>query len=322
MDLNLTTSKEGVATLSLMDKSNNRLFIHKNMEPVSLKQSVEIILTPEFYTLIREALDIKFAYQAKQIAESLFDDYLDDKTYQYHVTKHEGYWYFYAYNIEEIESFLESVGIEKHRVSKIYFAQELKDALTEPVQLSDTTALQTIEGIVTLIPTRLIDPNVPLKKLDLNTLKLHSGVSIGASHASLVSLKETILLSSLFVILGTVLIFEGNRIKSSIAKENNQLITLLSNNSSYGSKMIRQNILEKYKPIDRIERAKRQAIQDLSKLLSANSELTSLTIEKSTLKADIKTSNSSMSKQIIQNAKAKKFKSSIHGQTVHLEKHL
>ena len=322
MDLNLITSKEGVATLSLMDKSNKRLFIHKNMEPVSLEHSVEIILTPEFYTLIREELDIKFAYQAKQIAESLFDDYLDDKAYQYHVTKHEGYWYFYAYNIEEIEAFLESVGIEKHRVSKIYFAQELKDALEEPIQLSDTTVLQTIEGIVTLVPTRLIDPNIPLKTLDLDTLKLSSGVSMGASHASLVSLKETILLSSIFVILGTIFIFEGNRIKSSIAQEKSQLMQLLSADSSYGSKMIRENILEKYRPIDKIEREKRQTIQDISKLLSSKSELTMLNIKKSTIKADIKTSNKSISKQVIQAAKAKSFKSSVNGQNITLEKHL
>ena len=292
------------------------------MEPVSLEHSVEIILTPEFYTLIREELDIKFAYQAKQIAESLFDDYLDAKTYQYHVSKQEGYWYFYAYNIEEIETFIESVGIEKHRVSKIYFAQELKDELAEPIQLSNTTLLQTIEGIVTLIPAQLIDPNVPVKTLDLETLKLRSGVGMGASHASLVSLKETILLSSLFVILGTIFIFEGNRIKSSIDQENTQLIKLLSADSSYGSKMIRENILEKYKPIDKIERAKRQTIQDISKLLSSKSELTMLNIQKSTIKADIKISNRSISKQVIESAKVKNFKSTVNGENITLEKSL
>jgi hypothetical protein len=305
-----------------MDKNNNRLFIHKNMESVSLEHSVEIILTPEFYTLIREELDIKFAYQAKQIAESLFDDYLDAKVYQYHVTKHEGYWYFYAYSIEEIEAFIESMGIEKHRVSKIYFAQELNNALEEPVQLSNTTVLQTIEGVVTLIPTQLIDPNVSLQTLNLETLKLTSGVSMGASHASFVSLKETILLSSLFVILGTIFIFEGNRIKSSIAKEKMQRQELLSVDSSYGSKMIRENILEKYKPIDKIERAKRQTIQDVSKLLSSKSELTMLNIEKSTIKVGIKTSNRSISKQVIQSAKAKSFKSTVNGENITLEKNL
>jgi len=294
------------------------------MEPVTLEHSVEIILTPEFYTLIREELDIKFAYQAKQIAESLFDDYLDTKEYQYHVTKHEGYWYFYAYNIEEIETFIESIGIEKHRVSKIYFAQELKSKLEEPIQLSNSTLLQTIEGIVTLIPSQLMDPDIPVQTLDLEILKLNAGVSMGASYASLVSLKETILLSSLFMILGTIFIFEGNRIKSSIAKENSELNKLLSSDSSYGSKMIRENILEKYRPIDKIEREKRQTIQNLSKVLSrsSNSELKMLTIEKSKFKASIKASNATKTKQIVINAKARSFKSSTNGETVTLEKSL
>jgi len=294
------------------------------MEPVTLEHSVEIILTPEFYTLIREELDIKFAYQAKQIAESLFDDYLDAKEYQYHVTKHENYWYFYAYNIEEIETFIESIGIEKHRVSKIYFAQELKYELEEPIQLSSSTLLQTIEGIVTLIPAQLMDSNVSIQTLNLETLKLNAGVSMGASYTSLVSLKETILLSSLFIILGTVFIFEGNRIKSSIAKENSELNELLSSDSSYGSKMIRENILEKYRPIDKIERAKRQTFQNLSKVLSrsSNSELKMVTIEKSKFKASIKASNATKTKQIVINAKARSFKSSANGQTVTLEKSL
>jgi len=292
------------------------------MEHVSFEHSVEIILTPEFYTLIREELDIKFAYQAKQIAESLFDDYLDAKEYQYHVTKNEGDWFFYAYNIEEIENFIESIGLKKHRVSKIYFAQELKDELEEPIALSQTTVLQNVEGIVTLIPTRLMDPNVPLKTLDIEKIKLTSGVSMGSSHASLVSLKETILLSSLFLLLGTVFIFEGSRIRSSISNEKEQLTQLLDKNPNYSSSMIRQNILDKYRPIDKIEREKRQAIKDLSKLLSDNKELLMLKIEKATLKADIKASNANMTKEIIKSAKVKKFKSSTNGQTVTLEKSL
>ncbi len=306
-----------------MEKSNNKLFIHKNMEHVTLEHSVEIILTPEFYTLIREELDIRFAYQAKQIAESLFDDYLDaTKEYQYHVSKTEGAWYFYAYNIQEIEDFIESIGIEKHRVSKIYFAQELSSLLEEPIQLSAKHILQTIENTVTLIPSRLMEPNLDFKPLNLKEVKLSSAVSMGASHTSLVSAKETILLSSIFFILGTIFIFEGNRIKASISKDEAQLITLIDDNPSYGSSMLRENILAKYQPIDKNERAKRQSIKDISKLLSAKSQLISLNIEKSNIRANIKTSDSHISKQVIQSAKAKNFKSSTTGQTVNLEKKL
>jgi len=97
---------------------------------------------------------------------------------------------------------------------------------------------------------------------------------------------------------------------------------LLSVDSSYGSAMIRENILEKYQPIDKKERAKRQTIQEISKLLSSKSELTMLNIEKSTIKASIKASNNSISKQVIQSAKVKSFKSTVNGQNITLEKSL
>jgi hypothetical protein len=291
------------------------------MEHISLEQSVEIILTPEFYTHIREELDIRFAYQAKQIAAALFDDYLDStKEYQYHVTKCENDWCFYAYDIKQIEDFIEDIGLEKHRISRIYFAQELSSELENPLKLSDNSILQTIESTVTLIPARLMEANVFFQSLDLSKVKLNSGVSIAASHNSFISLKETILLGSIFFILGTIFIFEGSRIKSSISKDNERLIQLLDANPSYGSSMIRQNILNKYQPIDRQEKAKRQSIKDISKLLSAKSELTSLNIEKLTIKANIKTSNTEISKQVVQNAKAKNFKSSTVEQNVKVEK--
>ena len=293
------------------------------MEHVSLEHSVEIILTPEFYTLIREELDIRFAYQAKQIAESLFDDYLDaSKEYQYHVTKHKSIWYFYAYDIKEIEDFIESIGIEKHRVSKIYFAQELSSQLEEPIQLSDKNILQTIEDTVTIIPLFLMDEDTDFGSLNLRNTKLSSGVSMGASHNSLVSLKETVLLSSIFFILGTIFIFEGNRIKSSISKNKAELIALIDDNPNYGSTMLRENILEKYQPIDKNERAKRQSIKDISKLLSAKSELSSLSIIKSKITVNIKTSDDNIARQVAQSSKAKKFKSSTTGQTVKVEKSL
>lgn len=293
------------------------------MENVSLEHSVEIILTPQFYTFIREDLDIKFSYQAKQIAASLFDDYLDtSKEYQYHVSKCHNYWCFYAYNIEEIETFLESIGIEKHRVSKIYFAQELSSSLEEPIQLCENNVLQTIDDTVTVIPTRLLEENVYMKSLDLNDVKLSSSITMGASLTSFISLKESIILSSLFFILGAVFLVEGNRIKSSIVNENEQLIQLLDDNPTYGTTLVRNSILEKYQPIDSNERAKRDSLKEVSKLLSANSQLSSLKIEKQSIKTTIKTSNPKISQQVMQSAKAKNFKGSNSGSTVSVEKKL
>jgi len=308
-----------VVTLSL--KENNRLFIHKDMEPLNILNSVEIILTPQFYTFIRENLDIRFAYQAKQIAGALFDDYLDsDKEYQYHVYKCQDDWCFFAYDIKEIEDFLKTIGIEKHRVSKIYFAQQLSEQLKKPVKLSKKSALLTIDDTVTLIPTKLIDSNTEYNNLDLKEQKLTSAVSMGASLDSFISLKETVILGSLFFILGGIFLVEGTRIKSSISTKEEILTELFSKYPKYSSTIIRESILSEYQPIDTKERKKRDSIKEISKLLSANSQLEQLTIDKNRVVANIKTSNVNIANQVNRNAKAKNFKTSKNGLEVKVEK--
>ena len=309
-----------MVTLSLMD-NNNKLFIHRDMKPVTLLNSVEIILTPQFYTFIRENLDIRFAYQAKQIAESLFDDYLDSsKEYQYHVYKCQNSWCFFAYNINEIEDFLKSVGIEKHRVSKIYFAQQLSQELKKPIQLSQKNTLLTIDNTVTIVPTKLIDSNIEYNNLDLKAQKFNSSVSMGASLDSFVSLKETIMLGSLFFILGSIFVIEGNRIKSSVSTNEEVITKLFNQYPKYRSAMLRESILNKYQPIDKQERKKRESLKEISKLLSAKSQLEQLTIDKNQIIANIKTSNANIANQVSRNAKAKNFKSLRNGLKVKVEK--
>ena len=301
--------------------NNNRLFIHRDMKPATLLNSVEIILTPQFYTFIRENLDIRFAYQAKQIAESLFDDYLDNsKDYQYHVYKCQNDWCFFAYDIKEIEDFLKSIGIEKQRVSKIYFAQQLSEQLKKPIKLSEKNALLTIDDTVTLIPTKLMESTTEYNNLELKEQKFNSSISMGASLDSFVSLKETIVLSSLFFILGSIFVVEGNRIKSSVST-NEEIRTELSNQyPKYSSAMLRQSILDKYQPINKQEKKKRESLKELSKFLSANSQLEQLTIDKNKITANIKTANANISNQVSRNAKARNFKSSKNGLEVKVEK--
>jgi len=295
------------------------------MKPITeSKNSIDIILTPQFYTFIREELDVSFGYQAKQIAGALFDDYLDHKNeYQYHVYKCNNEWCFFAYNINEIDLFLESIGIEKHRVSKIYFAQQLEDELKSPILLSEKSVLQSIDSTVTLIPIELMDPTVEYKSLNLGALKIKGGgATMGSSLNSFVSFKETIILSTLFLILGGIFIVEGNRIKASIADDDAKLTALLDDNPKYTSSMSRTSILEKYEPIDRVERAKRQAIKDISKLLSNKSQLKRLTIAKNRISVTIQTQNKNISKQVKNHAKAKSFKASGNSLDVKVEKRL
>jgi hypothetical protein len=323
-DLILTIFKEGVQILNLTAKSNSKLLIHKNMNPIiSLENSIDIILTPQFYTFIREELDLKFNYQAKQIAESLFDDYLkNNQEYQYHVYKCHDRWCFIAYNINEIDTFLESVGIEKHRVSKIYFAQQLLDIVEFPLLLDETTILDNIDETVTFVPKQFMNPTLEYRPLEMDSFKLKGGVTMGASLNSYVSLKNTILLGSIFSILGTISIVEGNRIKASIYKEDTTLTELLDENPRYTSSLSRQSILAKYEPINHVERAKREAIKNISKFLSNQSQLKRLNIEKNIIKAEINTNNQTINRQIKAHARAKKFKISGSALTVKVEKSL
>jgi len=295
--------------LNLTATQSNRILIHKDMEPVKLENSVDIILTPQFYTFLREELEIKFAYQAKQIAASLFDDYIDTaEDYQYYVYKCDNAWCFYAYSISEIDTFLESKGIEKHRVAKIYFAQELEHELTKPLLLSGNHALQSIDGVVTMMPKRFLEEDIAYTTLDLDNIKLKHGVTMGSSLNSFVSLKETIILGSLLALLGTSFIVEGNRIKSSISNEDAKLSALIDDNPKYGSSMLRESILSKYKPMDTNERAKRQAMKDISKLLSAKSQLKELNIDKNSVNAVISAQNKSIAQQVKEHAKVKNMK--------------
>ena len=61
-----------------MGSNKELLLVHASMEHVSLTHSVNVMLTPQFYTLKKEALPVKYLYQAKRIAPSLFDGLLEE----------------------------------------------------------------------------------------------------------------------------------------------------------------------------------------------------------------------------------------------------
>ena len=294
------------------------------MNPITeLKNSIDIILTPQFYTLVQEDLDLKFNYQAKQIAPSIFDDYLDNTNdYQYYVYKCDNLWCFLAYNINEIDQFLESVGIEKHRVSKIYFTQQLADQLTEPLFIDERSLLKTIDGVVTIVPRYLMDATVEYEPFNSASFTLKGGATMGSSLNSFISLKESLLLGTIFIILGTIFIIEGNRVKSSMNTQATELENLLVKHSKYSTSFARESILSKYRPIDRKERAKRNAIKEISKLLSKKSHLKLLEINKKKVSASITTDNQTINKQVKEHAKAKLFKTSGSSLDVKVEKTL
>jgi len=91
------------------------------MPDVTLRETVNVMVTPQFYTLKKEALPVKYAYQAKKIAPSLFDGLLEeDGNYEYMVSKEEEDWVFIAYDIKKITDFLALKGIKTNSKRKGY----------------------------------------------------------------------------------------------------------------------------------------------------------------------------------------------------------
>ena len=275
-----------------MGKSNKILLVYKGMPNIKIKRHIDIILSPQFYTFLREELGIKFAYQAKQIAPSIFDDYLEDiENYQFFVYKSDNYWYFFAYNIDEITSFLAERGVKKYQINKIFFAQELDRYLDSALDLDDNICLNSIDNIVTVVPKKLMGDEYEYKNLNLKKISLKHGASISSSFGSIVPFKYALILTTLLFILGGVFVAEGDRAKKSIRDSEDKLDLLLQRDTKLSSRRIRESILAQYEPIDKIERLKRDTLVDISKLLSTNNRLKELKLDDKKISATIKTDN-------------------------------
>ncbi len=74
-----------------MGSNKELLLVHAGMQRQFLSHDVNVMLTPQYYTLKREELPVKYLYQAKKIAPSLFDGLLEEVgEYDYMVYKEKG----------------------------------------------------------------------------------------------------------------------------------------------------------------------------------------------------------------------------------------
>lgn len=271
---------KGVQILNFMGSSNRRVLIYQEMDEVETKDTVDIVLTPQFYIFLKEELEIKFAYQAKNIAPAFFDDYLnDDLSYQYYVYKYQTEWYFFAYSVDEITTFLEGKGIASHQIGKIYFIQELEELLEQPIELGNLFAMKSLDGVVTVLPRRIIGSDVKYQQFHVEREKFQQGITISSAYDSIVPFKETAFLGSLLFILGTSFIFDGMRGGGSIESMNIIKDEMIEEYPRLSSSFQRNSELKKYTKIDKEERAKREMLMQISKMISPRNRLKSLTFD-------------------------------------------
>lgn len=84
------------------------------------------MLSPKFYWAKRVELDVRFVYEVKKMAVSIFDGVLPSGDFEYMVFKlGKGDFLLVAYSMSWIKSELEKLGIDMVFVDKIYLLESL-----------------------------------------------------------------------------------------------------------------------------------------------------------------------------------------------------
>jgi hypothetical protein len=271
--------------LNLTGSNKPLLLVHRGIKNISVDERINIMLTPQFYTVKREELPVQYLYQAKKIAPSLFEGLLEaDGEYEYFVFKEEGHWVFIAYDPKEISAFLSAKGLSSENISKVYFAQQVPNAFEKPIVLSDKEALLTIDNNVTVIPVSILSDDTKRGVFD-KMLTPKSGITLQQDSASFISRREAFVLAAIFMVFAGIFFTEGWYYSRNINMQQKEMEELLEAYPALQSKMQRDSIAMKYKKIDTQERKKRETIKKLASMIFKGVDLASFHMNEKQFKA-------------------------------------
>ncbi len=253
--------------MNFSGSSRPLILVHRAMKTVTgIEGRVDVMVTPQFYTVKREALHIRFAHQAQKIAPSLFDGLLEDPAnHDYFVYREDETWVFIAYDPKEIAAFLESRGIAPQQVAKLFFAQQAKAHFTAPVALGEREALVLIDQTVTVVPRAVLHEQ-QWRTFD-ETFRPGKGVSLGAAETSLLTRKQALSLAAILFLFGIIWLSEGWRYGRTNTALQTKLEIYYATYPSLQSAYTRDSIAAKYRKIDKIERKKRQVVGKIAGML-------------------------------------------------------
>jgi len=296
--------------LSLIFSGSSRslLLIHDDMELISSSENIDIMVPPQLYTMRRQYIDIKYHYQAKKIASSILESYLaEDIEYEYFVYRDGEDWVFIAYSTLEIDEFLAKQNIAVEQISKLYFTQQASDKFLSPVSLNHSEALLTIDGVVTVVPKNLLDRSVRYQLFD-DSFRPKSGISYGVGVGSILEKKEAWGLATIFVLFALIFLAEGIRYNSVVTDIKMEISMLFDDYPALQSRYTRENVIKKYKKIDREERRKREILKEFSRMILPSVEVEHLVVDKASVVVTFRTPDKATLLKIESIARAKKYK--------------
>ena len=262
------------------------ILAHKKMEQVKLTEVVNVMLTPQFYTVKKEFLPVKYAYQAKAIAPALFDGLLEDgiNGYDFLVWREEEIWVVIAYNMEKIVDFLLSKGLEQEKIGKIFFVEQVRERFTSALLLGESDALVVLNNVMVVVPQGLLSQEEKSTSHFDAYFTPKNGVVIRGAYGSVFSLSQTILLSAIFLLFGIMFFVEGSHFADD-GETKGQIQTLFEANPTMESSYSRKAIKAKYEKIDKVERTKREVVKALGAMIFKGVSLSALDINEKEFKA-------------------------------------
>jgi len=310
--------------LSFLAKSKTLLLVYRNMPQQTLSDTVNIMLPPQFYTLKKETLPLKYAFQAKKIAPSLFEGLLEQGVdYDYMVYKEEDQWVFIAYNIEEVSVFLQSKGIDAAQIGKLFFAQQALHSFEHPVFLGEKDVLIAIGDVVVNLPQMALREGMNVEKID-ESFTPKTGLSLNTSFHSYLTQRQAIVLATLFTVFSLLFFVEGWRYGNSSSEIKAEINALLEEYPSLQSQYTRKSIAEKYKTINSAERRKRDVIKTLAGMLFKGVKVETFKMDEKTFMMRYSCSDAKVAKRLREVAKKLGFSSvkTLTGNIVQIEEKL
>ena len=297
--------------MNFMGNNKDLLLVYPSMKPVSLTEAVNVMLPPQFYTLKKEALPLRYAYQAKKIAPSLFDGLLEAGShYEYMVWKEDEEWVFLAYDIEKITAFLESKGFALEHVSKLFFAQQSVDLFDKPLLLGEDEALVSLDRMVVVVPRGAITEENGPSLVFNNSFTPKKGIVLPGTYGSVLSLKQASMLAAIFILFALMFFVEGSRYSDDSEAGETKIQEMLSAYPALQSKYTRDSIVAKYKAIDTAERTKREIVKMVSGMIFKGVTLSSLEVDDKSYKVHFTCKDAQVAKRLNLLATKNKLKTS------------
>ncbi|RLA66250.1 MAG: hypothetical protein DRQ78_04490 [Epsilonproteobacteria bacterium] len=292
-----------------MKNTKKLLLVHQKMKSTNVTQAVNIMLTPQFYILKKEKLPLRYAYQAKNIAPSLFEGLLEEGArYEYKVFKEKDMWVFIAYDSENIRDFLFSKGIKEEYVSKVFFAEQALESFVRPLHLNDKESMLALDNAVVLVPKGALGEQKQDSLVFDNHFTPKSAVSIQGEKGSFIHKKQAMYLSAACVLFALMFFIEGRGYGGNSKASEAQMNTLLEAYPSLSSSYTRDSFVEKYEHIDQAERNKRAVVKSFSNMIFKGVTLTTLSLNEKTFKATFSHEGTEIAQKLKSLAAQEKYK--------------